>query len=109
MPYRPLDRKLQAKFMYSWDAQGAMYKEIVKSPSSAIRMISPFYYGLDQMAKRTYISPAMAPCAIPIPRSPERFMKYMKRLRKDKPGTDIVYYAVGDLHPDYDPVFIENS
>ncbi|MBR2624949.1 MAG: hypothetical protein IKD23_00970 [Lentisphaeria bacterium] len=109
MPYRPLDRNLQGKFMFSWDASGQMLKEIMESPSPTVRMISPYYYGWEVAAKRTHFGDACAPCAIPIPRNPERMMKYMRELREQKPGSHIVYYAVGDLHTDYDPVFIDNA
>ena len=109
MPYRPLNRKLMADFIYSWDASGWAYDEIVKSPSPAIRIVSSYFVGLDEVAKRPKRSDSCAPAAIPVPRNPERFMEFMKKLRIDKPGTRIVYYTVGDLHTDYDPVFIDNS
>ncbi|MBE6375979.1 MAG: hypothetical protein E7050_05890 [Lentisphaerae bacterium] len=109
MPYRQLDRKLMANFIYSWDASGWAYDEIVKSPSPAVRIVSPYFVGLDEVAKRPSRSDSCAPASIPIPRNPERFMNFMAKARKDKPGTRIVYYTVGDLHTDYDPVFIDNS
>lgn len=109
LPYRPLNRKLMADFIYAWDASGWAYDEIVKSPSSAVRIVSPYFQGLDEIAKRPRRGDSCAPASIPIPRNPERFMNFLKKVRTDKPGTRIVYYTVGDLHADYDPVFIDNS
>ena len=109
LPYRSLDRKLLANFIYAWDASGWAYDEIVKSPSPAVRIVSSYFVGLDEVAKRPRRGDSCLPAAIPIPRSPERFQDFLRKARTDKPGTRIVLYTVGDLHTDYDPVFIDNS
>ena len=107
MPFRPQDPQSRGRFIYSWDPSPRDYKEIVNSPAGVVRIVSSYFWGLDTLKKRGDLGDNCLPGAIPIPRDPERFMRFMKKLRTDKPGTKIVCYAVGDLHTDYDPVFID--
>ena len=107
MPFRPLDRKAMARFTYSWNASGDFYKEIVELPAPVLRQVWPYYWALDEADKRKHFDDNCLPAAIPVPRSPENFIRFLEKSRKDKPGTKIVCYTVGDLHPDYDPVFLD--
>lgn len=111
MPFRPLDRELMSRFIYSWEAdlEPHKYKDIVTMPYPPVRIISPYYWGLEAAAKRKSFHDGCAPYAIPAPRNPEKFIDYLKKLRTDRPGTRVVYYAVGDLHTEADPVFIANA